>query len=273
VTGAEGTIGRAGLRGPLIAIEARDLRKAYRSGPQAVPVLHGIDLAVPQGEFVSIMGPSGSGKSTLLHLIGLLDEPDGGRLRLMGRDVAGLDENGRAVARRDLLGFVFQSFHLVARLTAQHNVMLPMAIAGMPLKQRQARAARILGTLGLDDRLHHRPSELSGGQKQRVAIARALALDPPIVLADEPTGNLDSRSSRDIMALFQRLNQAGKTVVQVTHDLTMARYGNRILHVRDGVIEREEYRQPRSATLSAPAPGPRRAVGPARRSRPRRDAP
>ncbi|MBW3581501.1 MAG: ABC transporter ATP-binding protein [Euryarchaeota archaeon] len=207
-----------------------------------VPVLHEVDLAVPRGAFVSLMGPSGSGKSTLLHLVGLLDTPTVGGVRLMGRDTRRLDADGRARARRDLVGFVFQSFHLVPSASALENVMLPMAFAGVSRHKRKKRAEALLEEVGLTDRVKHKPNELSGGQKQRVAIARALALDPPIILADEPTGNLDSKTSREVMTLFSRLHGEGRTIVQVTHDEEMARYGDRIIDIRDGRIVQERDR-------------------------------
>jgi len=218
------------------AIQTRRLRKQYGQGDTAVHALRGIDLDIRQGEFVSIMGPSGSGKSTLLHLIGLLDAPTAGGIRIMGQDASHLSRNARTMARRQHLGFVFQSFHLMPRSTALQNVMLPMALAGLPMRRRPGRARGALEAVGLGDRMGNRPSQLSGGQKQRVAIARALALDPPIVLADEPTGNLDSKTSEEIMALFGRLHQEGKTIIQVTHDPQMAAHGQRILQVRDGRI-------------------------------------
>jgi putative ABC transport system ATP-binding protein len=222
------------------AVQARSLTKVYPQGREQLTVLNGIDLTVPRGEFLSIMGPSGSGKSTLLNLVGLLDAPTRGSLRLMGRDVSRLSAGQAALARRDNLGFVFQSFNLMPRMTALQNVMLPLAIAGLPRKQRVPRGQRLLASVGLSDRARHRPAELSGGQKQRVAIARALALDPPILLADEPTGNLDSRTGQEILQLFARLNKAGKTIIQVTHDAQVASFSSRIVHFRDGVIERVE---------------------------------
>ncbi len=220
------------------AVQTRHLQKSYPAGDQELAVLRGVDLDVKAGDYVSIMGPSGSGKSTLLNLIGLLDAPNGGAIRLMGRDVHGLDSNQRALMRRKTIGFVFQSFNLMPRLSALNNVVLPMAIAGVPRKERQARAKRLLADVGLGDRMKHRPNELSGGQKQRVAIARALALDPPILLADEPTGNLDSSTSRDIMLLFVKLNRAGKTIIQVTHDENMAAYSSRTVQFKDGLIDK-----------------------------------
>jgi putative ABC transport system ATP-binding protein len=222
------------------AVQTRQLTKAFRSGDEDLQVLKGVDLDVPRGEFVSIMGPSGSGKSTLLNLVGLLDVPSSGAIRLMGTETHRMGPGERAKMRRQALGFVFQSFNLMPRLNALHNVMLPMAIAGIPRRTRQETAKRLLGSVGLGDRLTHRPSQLSGGQKQRVAIARALALDPPILLADEPTGNLDSKTSLEVMELFVRLNESGKTILQVTHDEDMAAYGGRIIRFRDGRIVAQE---------------------------------
>ncbi len=229
---------------PPFAVQARNLRKTYTTGGVAVHALRGVDLDIRRGEFVSIMGTSGSGKSTLLNLVGLLDAPTAGGLRLMDRDVAGLGRNARAEARQRTLGFVFQSFNLMPRLSALQNVTLPMAIAGLPHRERIRRGRSLLKTLGLEDRARHAPSELSGGQKQRVAIARALALDPPILLADEPTGNLDTATKHEIMALFGRLHREGRTILQVTHDEEMAAFGTRIIRLRDGVIQSQQRRAP-----------------------------
>lgn len=203
-------------------------------------------MDIRRGEFVSIMGPSGSGKSTLLNMIGLLDTPTGGAIRLMQQDVNNLNKNARAAIRQQTLGFVFQAFHLLPRATAVQNVMLPMALAGVKRSERKTRAEKVLEAVGLGDRMTYQPSELSGGQKQRVALARSLALDPPILLADEPTGNLDSTTSKEIMQLFQRLHKAGKTVVQVTHEQTMANYSQRIIRFEDGIIARSETVENRS---------------------------
>ena len=224
------------------AIQARGLSKVYGEGPHAVHALRGVDLDIRRGEFVSIMGPSGSGKSTLLQLLGLLDNPTGGRIRIQGREVTHAGARERALLRRSTIGFVFQAFHLLPRATALQNVTLPLGIAGVPRRERRERAERVLAAVGLADRARHLATEMSGGQKQRVAIALALALDPPILLADEPTGNLDSVTSREIMELFRTLNRRGRTVIQVTHDPAMARHADRILHVRDGVVLREERR-------------------------------
>ncbi|HUR61835.1 MAG TPA: ABC transporter ATP-binding protein [Candidatus Thermoplasmatota archaeon] len=237
------------------AVQAIRLGKAYPQGREQLKVLRDIDLTVARGEFLSIMGPSGSGKSTLLNLVGLLDAPTSGTLRLMGRDVSRLSAGQAALARRDNLGFIFQSFNLMPRLTALQNVILPLAIADVPRASRLARGQQLLAAVGLSDRARHRPAELSGGQKQRVAIARALALDPPILLADEPTGNLDTRTGEEILQLFVRLHRAGKTIIQVTHDAHVASFSSRVVHFRDGAIERTEARTP------APAP---RSLAPTR---------
>lgn len=222
------------------AIQTRKLAKTYGEGETAVHALRGVNLDIQRGEFVSIMGPSGSGKSTLLNMIGLLDAPTRGGIRLMDQNVHSLNANQRALARRKTLGFVFQAFHLLPRASAIHNVMLPMAFAGIPVPKRRPRAQKILEAVGLGDRAGHKPSELSGGQKQRVAIARSLALNPPILLADEPTGNLDTQTSREVMELFQRLNANGRTVIQVTHEPTMAQYSDRTILFEDGRILRDE---------------------------------
>ncbi len=222
-------------------ISVRELHKQYGIGPNAVHALRGVDLDIERGEFVSIMGPSGSGKSTILNMIGMLDAPTSGTIHVLGKPVHGLDATGRTTGRRKALGFVFQSFHLMPRTTALQNVMLPMVFAGIPAMDRRQRAARLLKRVGLGDRLGHMPNELSGGQKQRVAIARALALDPPILLADEPTGNLDSTTSRQVMELFEELNADGKTVVQVTHEAAMAHHGERIVRFADGAVVGEAF--------------------------------
>ncbi len=226
------------------ALQTRGLRKRYGRGEASVLALDRIDLDIRSGEFVSIMGSSGSGKSTLLHLIGLLDAPTAGRIRIQGRDATRMSDLQRTLARRRNLGFVFQAFHLLPRASAIQNVMLPMSLAGVPRAQRQPRALQALDSVGLRDRARHKPTELSGGQKQRVAIARALALNPPIILADEPTGNLDSTTSREIMDLFRGLHRQGRTIVQVTHEPTMAQIGDRIITIRDGRMSRDQRRRP-----------------------------
>ncbi len=218
------------------ALQCRNLRKRYGKGESAVDALAGVSIDIPRGEFISIMGASGSGKSTLMHLMGLLDTPTSGAIRVMGETASSMNKNQRAAVRSRQLGFVFQAFHLIPRASALQNVMLPMTLAGMPRRLRLRKATELLHRVGLGDRIKNRPNQLSGGQKQRVAIARALALDPPILLADEPTGNLDTRSGKEVMDLFTRLHRSGKTVVQVTHDPDKARYSQRIVNFRDGLI-------------------------------------
>ncbi len=220
-------------------IDVRDVHKRYGHGPNAVHALRGVDLSIEAGEFASIMGPSGSGKSTLLNMIGMLDAPTSGEIFIRNHPVHQMSARGRTTGRRKVLGFIFQAFHLMPRTPAVENVMLPMVFAGIPRHERRYRAERLLADVGLADRMHHVPSELSGGQKQRVAIARALALDPPILLADEPTGNLDSTTSQEIMELFKELNEAGKTVIQVTHDPAMTKYSARTIRFRDGLVSQD----------------------------------
>ncbi len=224
-----------GVSEPLI--EVRDLTKVYGEGETAVHALRGVSLRVYPGEFVAIMGPSGSGKSTFMHLLGCLDRPTSGSYRLAGQEVSTLSGDQLASVRNVRIGFVFQSFNLLARTTALENVELPMLYAGVPRDERGRRAREILDQVGLGDRLDHKPSELSGGQQQRVAIGRALANGAPLLMADEPTGNLDSRSSTEIMVLFRRLNrERGITVVVVTHDMNIAAWSNRVVTFKDGVI-------------------------------------
>lgn len=215
-------------------IEVRDLRKAYKNGNLDVPVLMGINLEIHHGEFVAIMGPSGSGKSTFMNILGCLDRPSGGQYLLEGEDVARLNDNRLAEIRNQKFGFVFQSFNLLARTTALRNVELPMLYAGRG--NRDARAKWALERVGLADRMHHKPNELSGGQQQRVAIARALVNDPVVVMADEPTGALDTRTSVEIMDIFQELNREGRTVVMVTHENDIAQHATRIIRFKDGLV-------------------------------------
>jgi len=217
-------------------IEIRELRKVYRMGTEEVRALDGVDLYVEAGEYLAIMGPSGSGKSTLMNLIGCLDSPSSGEYVLNGRKVSGLDDADLAHIRNREIGFVFQTFNLLARTSALANVELPLIYGRVPLKERHQRAREALIQVGLGDRLRHTPSELSGGQRQRVAVARALVNHPSILLADEPTGNLDSRTSEEIMALFDDLNRAGNTIVLVTHEEDIARHAQRVVRLLDGRI-------------------------------------
>jgi putative ABC transport system ATP-binding protein len=217
-------------------IHMESIRKIYDTGKVKVEALKGIDLAVTAGEFVAIVGPSGSGKSTLMNLIGCLDTPTDGRYRLGGEDVAKLDRDQLADARNRRVGFVFQGFNLLPQITAFENVEMPLVFGGVSVRERRERVAELLGKVGLGDRMDHKPTELSGGQMQRVAIARALAMRPDVVLADEPTGNLDTSAGGDIMELFSDLWKQGRTLVVITHDMTLARRAGRIVEVRDGRI-------------------------------------
>ena len=226
------------------AIDLHDIHKTYENGPLKVAVLHGITFSVERGEYVAIMGPSGSGKSTLMNLIGCLDRPTSGTYVLDGIDVSKLDDNALAEIRLRKLGFVFQGFNLLARTDALKNVALPLFYAGIPGRRRLRRAQEALDEVGIGDRGHHQPSQLSGGQQQRVAIARALINDPAVLLADEPTGNLDSRTSDDIMALFGKLHESGRTIIMVTHDENIARRAHRVIRLLDGLVVADEVTQP-----------------------------
>lgn len=217
-------------------IDIQGITKTYVNGKLSVPVLYGIDLQVNKGEFVSIMGPSGSGKSTFMNILGCLDRPTTGSYRLNGDEVATLSDDELAFVRNKQIGFVFQSFNLLTKLTAVENVALPMIYAGMDKKTRNERAAAFLASVGLGDRMDHLPSELSGGQRQRVAIARALANNPAIIMADEPTGNLDSKSTIDVMNIFRGLYDEGRTIILVTHEPEIATYASRNVVLRDGLI-------------------------------------
>lgn len=221
-------------------IRARALRKVYRTGAGDLEALAGVDLDVAEGEMVAIMGPSGSGKSTLMHILGCLDRPTDGDYVLAGEAVADRTDDDLAAIRNRLVGFVFQQFNLLPRLSALENVELPLLYRRVPPAERRRRAREALEAVGLGDRLHHLPAQLSGGQQQRVAVARALAARPRLLLADEPTGSLDSASGSDVLALFQELNRARQTVVIVTHDRDVALHCQRILHMRDGRLVREE---------------------------------
>jgi putative ABC transport system ATP-binding protein len=223
-------------------IELRGITKVYGQGNTAFQALKGVDLSIERGDFVAIMGPSGSGKSTAMNLLGCLDTPTTGEYLFQGVPVQSLSRDERARLRRRFFGFVFQGFHLLARTTAQENVELPLVYRGEPAAQRHAAARRALQAVGLEGWEHHTPAELSGGQQQRVAIARAIVTEPEVLLADEPTGNLDSQRSHEIMELIQRLNREfGITVLMVTHEHDIAAYARRIVHFRDGVVEREHH--------------------------------
>jgi len=212
------------------------VRKTYSTGVVEVEALRGIDLEVEQGDYVAIMGPSGSGKSTLMHIIGCLDIPTSGTYELDGIDVSSMTEKSLAEVRNRKIGFVFQQFNLLASLNALRNVELPLIYAGVPAAERRERAKVALERVGLADRLQHRPGELSGGQQQRVSVARALVTDPTLLLADEPTGALDSHSTKDILALFEELNDAGRTIVMITHEHDVAEHAGRIVHIYDGLL-------------------------------------
>ena len=237
-TAADATASEAGECRPVLQVV--DVTKTYFLEEVEVHALCGVSLDICEGEMLSIMGPSGSGKSTLMHIVGLLDHPTSGRVIVEGQDISGMTPNELAAVRNLRIGFVFQSFNLLARTGAQANVELPLIYSGVPMGERARRAREALERVELGDRLKHTSSQLSGGQQQRVAIARALVTNPSIVLADEPTGNLDSRSGIEVMALLQELNAAGITVVVVTHDANVARHGQRIVELRDGQVVRDE---------------------------------
>jgi putative ABC transport system ATP-binding protein len=220
-------------------IETRDLWKTYQMGDEQIHALRGVSMQINRGEYVAIMGPSGSGKSTLMNLIGCLDTPTKGNYLLNGKEVGQMNDNELARIRNEEIGFVFQTFNLLPRATALHNVELPLIYAGVAKKDRIERAKTALDKVELTPRMHHRPNELSGGQRQRVAIARALVNNPSILLADEPTGNLDSKTGVEIMALFDRLHAGGNTIVLVTHEADIAAHAHRVVSIRDGGIEKD----------------------------------
>jgi putative ABC transport system ATP-binding protein len=223
-----------------LAIRTEGLAKIYTQGAELVYALRGVDLQIRRGEYVAVMGPSGSGKSTLMNLIGCLDSPSSGKYWLAGRLVSDFTEDELAAIRNKEIGFVFQTFNLLPRASALHNVELPMIYNGTPPDERRERATRALEAVELGNRMMHKPSELSGGQRQRVAVARALVNSPSILLADEPTGNLDTKTGDEIMALFDRLHQQGNTIILVTHENDIARHAHRIVRLRDGIIESDD---------------------------------
>ena len=223
-----------------VTIRLTGIRKVYKIGGEELAALDGIDLDIHQGEFAALMGPSGSGKSTLMNILGCLDRPSTGSYKLDGEEVAGLSDDKLAITRNKKIGFVFQNFNLLSRISALDNVALPLVYAGVGRKERLERARFFLDAVGLGDRADHQPNELSGGQRQRVAIARALVNDPHIIMADEPTGNLDTKSTKEIMEIFEGLHQKGRTIILVTHEPEIAACASRQLLVRDGVITRDE---------------------------------
>jgi putative ABC transport system ATP-binding protein len=224
-------------------IHLEDIRKSYFMGKQELQVLKGINLHIRNNEYVALMGPSGSGKSTLMNILGCLDSPSLGRYVLNGQDVSKMEDDDLADVRNKEIGFVFQQFNLLPRLTALENVALPLVYAGIGRKQRTEMAMEVIQKVGLEDRSHHKPNELSGGQCQRVAIARALVNNPSLILADEPTGNLDTKTSKEIMEIFTRIQEAGNTVVLVTHEEDIANYAKRVVRLRDGLIESDKLRE------------------------------
>ncbi|MGB0931158.1 MAG: ABC transporter ATP-binding protein [Chitinophagales bacterium] len=221
-------------------IQITNVTKHYRMGTTLVKALNGLSLDIYKNEYVALMGPSGSGKSTLMNILGCLDTPTSGTYWLNGQEVANMSDNELAEVRNKEIGFVFQTFNLLPRLTALGNVAIPLIYGGVPKKEREQRATDMLESVGLGERYHHRPNELSGGQRQRVAIARALINRPAIILADEPTGNLDSKTSVEIMEMLNKIHRDGNTVIMVTHEEDMAQYAHRIIRLKDGVVERDE---------------------------------
>ena len=221
-------------------LEVKKVKKIYQMGKVKVEALRGVSFYIDKGEFVAIMGPSGSGKSTLMHIIGCLDQPTEGNFIIGGKDVSKLNDDRLAEIRNKRIGFVFQQFNLLSRTSILHNVEIPLIYAGLKAKQRRELAQQALERVGLGDRVRHKPNEISGGEKQRAAIARALVNKPLIILADEPTGNLDTKTGEEIIKIFYKLHQQGNTIIMVTHEAEIARHAQRIIHLRDGLIEKEE---------------------------------
>jgi len=221
-------------------LEIKKIKKIYQMGKVKVEALRGVSFYIDKGEFVAIMGPSGSGKSTLMHIIGCLDQPTEGSFIIGGKDVSKLNDDRLAEIRNKSIGFVFQQFNLLSRTSILHNVEIPLIYAGLKTKRRREMAKQALESVGLADRVKHKPNEISGGEKQRAAIARALVNNPLIILADEPTGNLDTKTGEEIMKIFYKLHQQGNTVIMVTHEAEVARHARRIIHLRDGLIEKDE---------------------------------
>ncbi len=245
---------------PVPVIELSDVRKLYRSGSLEVEALRGVSLAIGDGEYVAVMGPSGSGKSTLMHILGCLDVPTSGTYLLAGEDVSTMPETALADVRNRRIGFVFQQFNLLPSLSAWRNVELPLVYAGVPRPERRDRAHEALRRVGLASRAEHKPGELSGGQQQRVAVARALVTDPALILADEPTGNLDSHSSAEVLGLFQELHDTGRTVVMITHEADVAEHAHRMIRIRDGMVhdggpDADQPTQPIPVVVAGPEPG------------------
>ena len=234
-------------------IALQGIQRLYRMGDETIYALRGVDLSIERNEYVALMGPSGSGKSTLMNLIGCLDSPSAGSYWLNGQDVAGLSDNQLAQIRNKEIGFVFQTFNLLPRLSALDNVALPLIYAGVSEAQRRERALEVLNQVGLGDRVSHKPNELSGGQRQRVAVARALVNRPSLILADEPTGNLDSKTSIEIMELFATIHALGNTIVLVTHEEDIARHAHRMVRLKDGVVESDQTQKPQRVGSISPS--------------------
>lgn len=234
-------------------IETRDLWKTYTMGSEEIHALQGVSMEIERGEYVAIMGPSGSGKSTFMNLVGCLDTPSKGSYLLNGHEVRTMDDDELARIRNEEIGFVFQTFNLLPRATALHNVELPLVYAGVSGSVRRDRALEALERVELGDRVTHQPNQLSGGQRQRVAVARALVNNPSILLADEPTGNLDSKTGLEIMALFERLHGTGNTIVLITHEPDVAKYAHRVIHLRDGLVERDVRQSHHSPAMGVPS--------------------